>query len=1469
MQTKPHRNTARGYSLRVGTHLPKNATNLAYVASDTPEPTKNISLEDFSGLIVENQQKETTYEEQIAFSEDTFLLKTKEGQTVFPKREIYITDDYLIEGKTQTPLYFFARSKGLFDARLSKVAVPHGGGASSGPKRFEETKAHEKDLLLYLGQNIVVTRENSEPLHPAEKVKIQLVKEGSETHSYRVVVLTNFTQEKSLYEIHYEKMVGQKRVKVTEFLNFDPIFEEVPYETLLSLPKEKRLSSKQYAVKEVIGGGYSFYAPSPDEGQATVIRQADFFSYQIEADLKTRIHEHNPNTLQVGFVYLNTSAINQVNVLGAGKKLFYQNKLTPSYLTFDNPHRLPGIHDKSNVLYWQADLNMPLEHYLDYDVLILAGQGKTNLSKYTESFLAFLNKGGTLLIDDASTGNNVLSFQEKTAGPIQFLRNINFQLPSETLAPLVYEKSANRFNQRYYQLKNEERIGQDPSVLTFLNGEYESDWQVLLAHRNQSPAVIESINQYPGRLLYSSVGLTLDVLYNKEETLQFFTNYFLYLSENRFFSSPMFQEYVYHKDALFLQEYRKEDGQIVYFEDLDDTNRLSIVAKKQLAPSVQEEMARFLPSYMKKATGTYQVRLFDETFLPLENASFEQAQGNVRIWNTTTQDAMPGWDVVKFAGTKVTFEQQKEEVYKGQYAGKIVVENSQAFFEKNLGTLTPGHYELSCWAKLVTNEAVTLIGLYDTSGEKIFEGKREESGFNWKELTFAFTLTESKDLYLRLGAHEKNESFTATFDELVLKTKSRVQMTPMGDGHEVLYAYATETKGQGLDVSLFDTSQEVLIYAKPLTIQVQVKAMVYHWTNDLASYRKKYGHTMIHSFTLNEKQGNIELNKLIALLPSMNDGIEWASKQNVYYEIQLLENEDNRYVNLELYDPSTQKYYYSHEGKILINYEDLHYDSYHTTVSLRAKTSYYELALTKRKYTFVAQPVRPIQVFAPKTVDERDNWYLSIQNGAFKKQAVDLQMIEELTVLAKEDHFNDYLFGHHEYSLPEYHRQAFYPSIGERLVFSEKAEYLNRRQIKVQKTPLLVREEVVEKEKLLATDNTKLIYQAKNNWWKKDPLPKIYWRQTPEQKEQILNNGYTIDYEEGLLVLDLEKLPPAFVESIQTGELLASYTHDNFKIVKRKYQNERIRFELLKTRDSFTFTAEKGNWATYPQPILYRNGKTPAHIVSPSEYIIDSSSGSVTFFEQNNTRLYVDYNYFLEEECIYEDVDTQNGRIKLQKEIQFQDELYVSYVYKENNLEYKGYYDEEAHCFHHLDLNPTTGHTFTLKQELNGLIEYLDVPSEKLLGKEIFLYLLPTKSTYDTKVIQETHCLRHVFSEQEWLKIKATSPLALLLARIQVRENTMIENTVVMDARRSGGGLKEHLSEKEIKAKTGDVSAFWDIGHFDGLAYYQNSVLVIQLPETVLRRHGGQFDEEEIERRLQKYASFGSFPIIEYTKGDD
>ena len=58
MQTKPHRNTARGYSLRVGTHLPKNATNLAYVASDTPEPTKNISLEDFSGLIVENQQKE-------------------------------------------------------------------------------------------------------------------------------------------------------------------------------------------------------------------------------------------------------------------------------------------------------------------------------------------------------------------------------------------------------------------------------------------------------------------------------------------------------------------------------------------------------------------------------------------------------------------------------------------------------------------------------------------------------------------------------------------------------------------------------------------------------------------------------------------------------------------------------------------------------------------------------------------------------------------------------------------------------------------------------------------------------------------------------------------------------------------------------------------------------------------------------------------------------------------------------------------------------------------------------------------------------------------------------------------------------------------------------------------------------------------------------------------------------------------
>src|SRR5699024_795661 len=159
----------------------------------------------------------------------------------------------------------------------------------------------------------------------------------------------------------------------------------------------------------------------------------------------------------------------------------------------------------------------------------------------------------------------------------------------------------------------------------------------------------------------------------------------------------------------------------------------------------------------------------------------------------------------------------------------------------------------------------------------------------------------------------------------------------------------------------------------------------------------------------------------------------------------------------------------------------------------------------------------------------------------------------------------------------------------------------------------------------------------------------------------------------------------------------------------------------------------------------------------------------------------------------------QTGKIKLKKAIYFRDEILVDYMYKENALEYKGYRDPETGVFQHLDLNPTAGHTYTKRiyQENGKFLHFQEESSEKLLNKEIFFYLLPTFSRYINKTKKEDYPMRHCFNESEWRKIKAATPEALLIGKIHVRENTDIENAIVMDARRLGGGLKESLTQEE------------------------------------------------------------------------
>ena len=159
---------------------------------------------------------------------------------------------------------------------------------------------------------------------------------------------------------------------------------------------------------------------------------------------------------------------------------------------------------------------------------------------------------------------------------------------------------------------------------------------------------------------------------------------------------------------------------------------------------------------------------------------------------------------------------------------------------------------------------------------------------------------------------------------------------------------------------------------------------------------------------------------------------------------------------------------------------------------------------------------------------------------------------------------------------------------------------------------------------------------------------------------------------------------------------------------------------------------------------------------------------------------------------------------------------------------------------------------------VNGVqkVEYKKVPSSKLLNKLIHIYIVPDS--------ENGNSIRHCFSREEWRSIQQSNPMYLLLAKVQVREHTSVKDVVVMDARTRGGGISESLPTKIVDERVQGRQRYWDIGNWDGKAFYRNGVLIVTLPKSILTEYGGNLSEEYAKEVIDKYVAFGTHCIIEW-----
>lgn len=1451
MTTLPHSNPENGYAVRIGKNLPDAAANLAYIHTDTPNPEKNLLVYDYSSTIPENNLVLGQAQYYKAFTNDEGYLVTDKGDLVLSRPDILLTDEYTIES-TPKPLYFVSRSRHLFDARNALLSVPLFGGKSSASKRFEMFQVDENFLFVYESDKIKVTRSGGQSLNTEDHYKIVLEKEGSDLFTYRVLIYSDFQNGDSGYEVHYPAYETGKSTNKTEILNPSTIYKQSVLDPNTQTERVFQLvndANSQYRIKMSLAEEEETLV-TPEE------RPPYDFTYQIEADVSARLSDKNPATIRVGLVYINDTIYNAVKVTTAMKKLFYNNPLMPNYLTFENPHRQSGFNEKGDANYWVTDLQMPKEHYLDYDILIISGYGDKDFSTVAESMREFLATGGTLILDNCGTGTSVLN-------PINqdnkqtFIADVSFSKTVLSVGRRTLTANAT-MNDRFFNITDVSSMGQVSPSIVWNGQENVADWKTYITHQNGGPSLMEKQTGSIGKLIVSNMGIMLDVLYGKEATMKFLTNFVLAISENRSFVSPVFKEQVYHKDNLYPLEYTDENGWLLYADDKNDEDDTQIVAKKLLSDTVAGFIKPYLPTpYQQYQSATFRTTVADSGVIDLINGRMEQMnEDNTTLFEQTTLEAIPGFDLVKFSGASVQGEHITSIRKEGLRSIKLKTVASQGFWEQDLGVLPAGSYLVEVYVRAESAQGGGM-GIYRTDGSMIKATAAISGTKNWYNLQLAFNLDEATDTTIRLGAHNSAVTTTLYFDDIRLTSQGVIRMTPETTGNDPLYAYAISAKGKNLALTLLENTNnatELIKIDTEYTATLIVKSFVYQWFSAESIYKKEYGNQKNTQFSIKSSEGNKVLGNLISLVPALKSGAEWARKERVYYELTLLTDENTKYIDFSLYDPSIQEYFFTPKGEWVINHEDLWWNGYESTTQVRVINKAESLKTNRYTYSVKLREENQIKVLNPATLDERERWYLRVQNGSFQKSAISSKDAETMAETGREGYYDEFLSGSHIYQLPEYGRQTFYPIVGQRLIEDELAEYVNETTIQVQRTPLVIEEEVIVKEVLARETPSSLVWKSSHIMWNKNKLPQIYQDEFANNKPILLTSGYKIDFDEGTVT---------FTKAL-VGTILASYTHDNFKITKRKYANARITKELLQSRDNYTFESNHENWSITPAPVFYLGERSEKTKIHPTTYAIDYKAGVVRFFQETRKRIYADYSYYEETEIEYADANRFTGEIKMKNRVSFKDEVYVSYLAEENAVEYKGYYDEDFDTFLHLDLNPTAGHTYTARQVQNSKTTLVELPSEKLLGKEVYLYVVPRRSTYYTINRSNEHCLRHTFSEEQWLKIKAATPEALLLAKIQVRENTSIEQAVVIDARREGGGLKDIISQETIEQTVGYTSAFWDIGSFDGLAYYKNGVSIIRIPEKVLKINGGHFEEEDIRNRLDKYLAYGVYPLIEY-----